>query len=153
MHALDEYDKQLLRLLQQNNRLTTEELSVKVSLSQSAVQRRITKLRNEKIIEADISIISALAIGMEITCIVDVVLHEGSSKDIEKFKQSMLNCTEVAHCYYVTGTYDFVLIVNARDMGHFEAFSKKQLMDNPNLKHFYTHVVMDKVKVGYGVVV
>lgn len=153
MHALDEYDKKLLRLLQQNNRLTTEELSVKVSLSQSAVQRRITKLRNEKIIEADVSIISASAIGMSITCIVDVVLHEGSSKAIEKFKQAMRNCTEVAHCYYVTGTYDFVLIVNARDMSHFETFSKKQLMDNANLKHFYTHVVMDKVKVGYGVVV
>ena len=151
MHTLDEYDKKLLRLLQQNNRLTTEELSAKVNLSQSAVQRRITKLRNEKIIEADVSIISASAIGMAITCIVDVVLHEGSSKDIEKFKQAMRNCTEVAHCYYVTGTYDFVLIVNAKDMSHFEAFSKKRLMDNTNLKHFYTHVVMDKVKVGYGV--
>jgi Lrp/AsnC family leucine-responsive transcriptional regulator len=151
MHTLDEHDKKLLRLLQQNNRLTTEELSAKVNLSQSAVQRRITKLRNEKIIEADVSIISAAAIGMAITCIVDVVLHEGSSKDIEKFKQSMRNCAEVAHCYYVTGTYDFVLIVNAKDMSHFEAFSKKHLMDNANLKHFYTHVVMDKVKVGYGV--
>jgi Lrp/AsnC family leucine-responsive transcriptional regulator len=151
MHLLDEHDKKLLRLLQQNNRLTTEELSAKVNLSQSAVQRRITKLRNEKIIEADVSIISAAAIGMAITCIVDVVLHEGNSKGIEKFKQAMRNCAEVAHCYYVTGTYDFVLIVNAKDMSHFEAFSKKHLMDNTNLKHFYTHVVMDKVKVGHGV--
>jgi Lrp/AsnC family transcriptional regulator, leucine-responsive regulatory protein len=153
MHILDEYDKKLLRLLQQNNRLTTEELSNKVSLSQSAVQRRITKLRNNKIIEADVSIISASAIGIGITCIVDVILHEGSSKVIEKFKKAMCNCAEVAHCYYVTGTYDFVLIVHTRDMSHFEAFSKKQLMDNVNLKHFYTHVVMDKAKVEYGVVV
>ena len=153
MHALDDFDKKLLRLLQQNNRLTTDELSKKVNLSQSAVQRRITKLRNEKVIEADVSVISPAAVGISITCIVDVVLHEGSSKNIEKFKQSMRNCTEVAHCYYVTGTYDFVLIVNTRDMSHFEAFSKKHLMDNPNLKHFYTHVVMDKVKVGIGVVV
>lgn len=150
---LDDYDKKLLRLLQQNNRITTDELSKKVNLSQSAVQRRITKLRNEKVIEADVSIISHAALGISITCIVDVVLHEGSSKNIERFKQSMRNCGEVAHCYYVTGTYDFVLIVNTRDMSHFEAFSKKHLMDNPNLKHFYTHVVMDKVKVGIGVVV
>ena len=150
---LDEYDKQLLRLLQQNNRLTTEELSMKVNLSQSAVQRRIAKLRNEKIIEADVAIISAVAIGMGITCIVDVVLREGSSKDIEKFKQAMRECPEVAHCYYVTGSYDFVMIVNTRDMSHFEVFSKTRLMDNPNLKHFYTHVVMDKVKVGFGVVI
>jgi Lrp/AsnC family transcriptional regulator, leucine-responsive regulatory protein len=151
MHTIDEYDKKILRLLQQNNRLTTEELSAKVSLSQSAVQRRITKLRNEKIIEADISIISPSAIGMTITCIVDVVLHEGSAKYIEQFKQTMCNCTEVAHCYYVTGTYDFVLIVNARDMSHFEEFSKSQLSNNANLKHFYTHVAIDKVKVGYSV--
>jgi len=152
MQMLDEHDKKLLRLLQQNNRLTTEDLSAKVNLSQSAVQRRITRLRNEKIIEADVSIISASAIGPNITCIVDVVLHEGSSKDIEKFKQAMRNCLEVAHCYYVTGTYDFVLIVNARDMSHFETFSKNELMDNPNLKHFYTHVVMDKVKTGQAVI-
>jgi len=153
MYTPDEYDKKILRLLQQSNRLTTENISLKVNLSQSAVQRRIAKLRNEKIIEAGVSIISASAVGIGITCIVDVVLHEGSSKTIEKFKQLMQNCAEVAHCYYVTGTYDFVLIVNAVDMIHFEAFSKKQLMDNPNLKHFYTHVVMDKVKVRYGVMV
>jgi Lrp/AsnC family leucine-responsive transcriptional regulator len=153
MQTLDDYDKKLLRLLQQNNRLTSEELSKLVNLSQSAIQRRINRLRNEKIIEADVSIISPAAVGVGITCIIDVVLHEGSSKSIYEFKDSLVKCPEVAQCYYVTGTYDFVLIVNTRDMSHFEAFSKKYLMDNPNLKHFYTHVVMDKVKVGFGVAV
>jgi Lrp/AsnC family transcriptional regulator, leucine-responsive regulatory protein len=151
MHTIDESDKQILRLLQQNNRLTTEELSIAVNLSQSAVQRRLTKLRSEKIIEADVSIISYTAAGIEITCVVDIILHEGSSKAIDGFKNSMKACVEVAQCYYVTGTYDFVLVVNTRDMRHFEEFSKKHLMDNPNLKHFYTHVVMDKVKVGYSI--
>jgi Lrp/AsnC family leucine-responsive transcriptional regulator len=151
MFQLDEYDKALLRLLQQNNRLTTEQLAEKVNLSQSAVQRRLTKLRNEQVIEADVAIVSPLAAGVGITCVVDVILHEGSSKSIDKFKTSMKNCAEVAQCYYVTGTYDFVLIVHTRDMAHFEEFSKKHLMDNPNVKHFYTHVVMDKVKVSYNV--
>ena len=152
MQTLDEFDKKLLQELQQNNKLTTEELSKSVNLSQSAIQRRITKLRNEKYIEADVSIISPKAIGFGITCVVDVILHEGSSKAIDTFKAEMQKCIEVAQCYYVTGTYDFVLIINTRDMNHFEQFSKKYLMDNPNLKHFYTHVVMDKVKVSYGVI-
>lgn len=43
------------------------------------------------------------------------------------------------------------MIVNAQNMQHYEMFSKEWLMDNPNVKHFYTHVVMDKVKVGYSV--
>lgn len=151
MQPLDEHDKKLLRLLQQNNRLTTEELSEQVSLSQSAIQRRLKHLRDEKIIEADVAIISPKAAGIGITCVVDVILQEGNSKAIDSFKTDMLKCPEVSLCYYVTGTYDFVLIVNTRDMSHYEEFQKTKLMDNPNLKHFYTHVVMDKVKVNYGV--
>jgi Lrp/AsnC family transcriptional regulator, leucine-responsive regulatory protein len=151
MHTIDESDRQLLRLLQQNNKLTAEELSSAVNLSQSAVQRRLTKLRSEKIIEADVSIVSPSAVGIGITCVVDIILHEGSSKAIDEFKNAMKACVEIAQCYYVTGTYDFVLVVNTKDMSHFEEFSKKNLMDNPNLKHFYTYVVMDKVKVGYSI--
>lgn len=153
MHDMDEYDRELLRLLQQNNKITADELGEKVNLSSSAVQRRIKKLRDNKTIEADVSIISPLAAGIGITCIVDVVLEVGNSKAIDKFKVAMRKCDEVMHCYYVTGTYDFVLIVNTKDMHYYELFSKKHLMDNPNVKHFYTHVVMDKVKVGYSVVI
>jgi Lrp/AsnC family leucine-responsive transcriptional regulator len=153
MLQLDRHDKLLLRLLQKNNRLTTEQLAVEVNLSQSAVQRRITKLRNEKVIEADVSILSPKAFGLEIICLVDVTLQEGNSKAIDNFKKAMIKCAEVSHCYYVTGSYDFVLVVNTRDMSHFEEFQKKNLLDNPNLKHFYTHVVMDKVKVEYTLLV
>ena len=153
MQSIDEYDVKLLQLLQQNNRLTAEEMTKKINLSQSSIQRRLTRLRNEKYIEADVSIISPKAIGYYITSVVDVVLKEGSSKAIDKFKTEMQGCTEVAQCYYVTGSYDFVLIVNTKDMNHFEQFSKKYLMDNQNLKHFYTHVVMDKVKVNYGIAI
>jgi Lrp/AsnC family leucine-responsive transcriptional regulator len=151
MHDLDELDKKLLRMLQQNNRLTADELGDKVSLSSSAVQRRLKRLRDDGIIEADVSIISQRAAGIGITCVVDIVLEVGNSKAIDKFKTAMYKCPEVMQCYYVTGTYDFVLIVNMKDMQHYEEFSKKNLMDNPNVKHFYTHVVMDRVKMQYGI--
>ncbi len=151
MQELDDYDKKLLMLMQQNNKTTAEELGSIVNLSTSAVQRRLKRLREDKMIEADVSIISPLAFGIGITCIVDVILEVGNSKAIDNFKALMQTCTEVMQCYYVTGTYDFVLIVNTIDMRHYEDFSKKYLMDIPNVKHFYTHVVMDKVKVGYGV--
>jgi len=151
MQELDEYDKKLLRQLQQNNKTTAEELGLLVSLSTSAVQRRLKRLRDDKMIEADVSIISPKAAGIGITCVVDVILEVGNSKSIDNFKTAMQACSEVMQCYYVTGTYDFVLIVNTVDMQHYDDFSKKQIMDNPNVKHFYTHVVMDKVKVGYGI--
>jgi Lrp/AsnC family leucine-responsive transcriptional regulator len=151
MQDLDEFDKKLLNQLQKNNRITAEELGNMVSLSTSAVQRRLKRLRQEKVIEADVSIVSSEAVGIGITCIVDVTLDVGSSKVIDTFKASIADCPEVMQCYYVTGAYDFVIIVNTRDMKHYEEFSKKYLMDNPNVKQFYTHVVMDKVKVGFRV--
>ncbi|MEJ7643425.1 MAG: Lrp/AsnC family transcriptional regulator [Chryseolinea sp.] len=151
MQALDEYDKKLLRYLQLNNRTTADKLGELVSLSTSAVQRRLKRLRDNKIIEADISVVSPAVLGMDITCIVDVILNDGDSKSLSQFKASMKKCAMIMQCYFVTGTYDFVLIVNTVDMKHYEEFSKKWLMDNPNVKHFYTHVVMDRVKMGYSV--
>lgn len=147
----DQFDKHILRLVQQNNRLTAEELADLVGLSPSAVQRRLKRLREEKIIEADVSIVSPKVGGIEVTCIVDVILERGSSQMIEKFKVAMQQLSEVMQCYYVTGSYDFIMIVNTPSMQQYEEFTKKWLMDNPNVKHFYTHVIMDKVKVGYSI--
>ena len=149
----DQFDKHILRLVQQNNRLTAEELADAVGLSPSAVQRRLKRLREEKIIEADVSIVSPKAGEIEVTCIVDVILERGSSQMIEKFKSAMQQLSEVMQCYYVTGSYDFIMIVNTLSMKQYEEFTKKWLMDNPNVKHFYTHVVMDKVKVGYSIAI
>jgi len=151
MQKLDELDKQLLSQLQQNNRITSEELGNRINLSTSAVQRRLKRLRQDKIIEADISIVSPAAVGFGTTCVVDVTLNLGNSKVIDSFKSLMSDCAEVMQCYFVTGTYDFVIIVNSKDMSDYENFSKKYFMDNPDVKQFYTHVVMDKVKVRYSV--
>lgn len=151
MHNLDEFDRKILTHLQLNNRVTAEELGNMISLSTSAVQRRLKRLREEKIIEADISVISPAAVGYGITCIVDVTLHLGNSEVIDTYKALMLASAEVMQCYYVTGSYDFVVIVNTKDMKHYESFSKKYFMDDPSVKQFYTHVVMDKVKKGFSV--
>lgn len=151
MHDLDEFDKKILAQLQLNNRITAEELGSMIGLSTSAVQRRLKRLRADKIIEADISVISPAAVGYGITCIVDVTLHLGNSEVIDTYKALMAASAEVMQCYYVTGTYDFVVIVNAKDMKHYESFSKKYFMDNLSVKQFYTHVVMDKVKTGFRV--
>jgi Lrp/AsnC family transcriptional regulator, leucine-responsive regulatory protein len=149
MQDLDDFDKKILNQLQKNNKITAEELGEMIGLSTSAVQRRLKRLRQDKIIEADVSIISPEVMGFKITCVVDVTLHLGNSKVIDAFKALMCGCEEVTQCYYVTGAYDFVVIVNIIDMKHYEEFSKKYLMDNPDVKQFYTHVVMDKVKVEY----
>lgn len=150
---IDAFDKHILRLTQQNNRLTADEIGKEVGLSSSAVQRRMKRMREEKIITADISIINPSALGLEIMCVVDVALESGTQRSLEKFKTTMLKCKDVTQCYYVTGTYDFVLVVQTASMEQYETFTNKWLLQSSDVKHFYTHVVMDKVKVRFGIAV
>lgn len=152
MQQLDATDKLLLQQLQQNNRITAEELGKKYNLSTSAVQRRLKRLRDDKIIEADIAIISPEAVGMSLSFLVEVSLELGNLTVIENFKKLMNACAEVTQCYYVAGLHDFILVVHTTDMKHYEAFSKKHLMDNKNVKQYYTHVVLNRVKMQYGII-
>lgn len=145
---MDEFDLKLLRLVQHNNRLTAEELNGRVGLSASACQRRLAKLRRKGIIERDIAVVSAEAVGRQLTMIVEVSLERDRADIVDEFKRLMIDTEEVMQCYYVTGDVDFILVVTARDMPHYEAFTKEFFFPNRNIRRFNTLVVMDRVKVG-----
>lgn len=151
MHGLDQIDKYLLNELQENNRITAEELGRKYNLSTSAVQRRLKRYRTDKIIEADIAVIAPEVTAATLHFVVEVSLELGNSSVIEGFKKLMLSCPDVTQCFYVAGVYDFILCVQTKDMAAYEVFSKKYFMDNKQVKQYYTHVVLNTVKKRYGV--
>ena len=80
--------------------------------------------------------------------IVQVSLELDQLEHIDRFKQAMLALPEVMQCYYVTGNSDFILILTAKDMKDYEAFTRRVFVNNPSIKNFITNVVMDQVKVG-----
>lgn len=145
---LDDFDFRLLRLVQRNNRLTNDELGEAVGLSPSACQRRLAKMREHGVIEEDIAVVSPAAVGRQLTMIVDVTLERERPDMMDQFKRAMLATPEVMQCYYVTGDTDFILILTARDMRHYEEFTKQFFFANPNIRRFQTRVVMDRVKAG-----
>jgi Lrp/AsnC family leucine-responsive transcriptional regulator len=148
---LDSFDHQLLREVQHDNRIGADALSARVGLSPSACLRRLKRLRRARVIEADIAVVSPEAIGRTLTMIVDVTLERERPDIMDEFKRSMRATPEVMQCYYVTGDTDFILIVTARDMRHYEAFTNQFFFNNPNVRRFHTSVVMDRVKVGLSV--
>lgn len=148
---MDEFDITILNLVQHNCRLTAEQLSKHAGLSPSACQRRLTKLRETGIIERDISVIAPETVGRRLTMVVEVTLEREHPNIMSDFKQSMKATPEVMQCYYVTGEVDFILILTARDMQHYEQFTQQFFLDNPNVRRFHTMVVMDRVKQGLAV--
>jgi Lrp/AsnC family transcriptional regulator, leucine-responsive regulatory protein len=148
---LDRLDGRLLDIVQTHNRHTSEELGEMVGLSATAVQRRLKRLRDKGVIEADISIVKPKAIGRPVAMLVSVSLERERVDIVDRFKQSIRQTPEVMNGYYVTGDADFVLIVTARSMEDYEAFTRKFFYENPDIKGFKTMVIMDRVKVGFSV--
>ena len=148
---LDKFDRSILDLMQQSNRTTSDQIAEQIGLSSAAVQRRIKRLREQQIIQADVSIVNPKAIGRAVTLIVQVTLERERADLMDQFKKEMKKKPEVQQCYYVTGSADFILILTAFDMEDYEQFTRDIFFENANIRSFQTHVVMDKVKVGLSV--
>jgi Lrp/AsnC family transcriptional regulator, leucine-responsive regulatory protein len=149
MADFDRLDARIMTLVQGNNRLSSEEIGDKVGLSSTAVQRRLKKLRENGIIEADVSVISPRAVGRPVSMVVLVSLERERADIIDRFKQGLRTNPEVMNGYYVTGEADFIILVTARDMEGYEQFTRRFFYENPDIKGFKTLVVMDRVKVGF----
>ncbi|WP_243642452.1 Lrp/AsnC family transcriptional regulator [Marinobacterium mangrovicola] len=148
MADIDDFDRQILEIVQRSNRTTSDVIGEAVGLSPAAVQRRLKRMRQEEIIEADVSVVSRQAVNRSMTFIVQITLERERVDLLVDFKRQMLNNPHVQQCYYVTGSYDFIIILTAADMAAYEQFTEKFFFNNKNIKSFYTNVVMDSVKTG-----
>jgi DNA-binding Lrp family transcriptional regulator len=144
---LDDLDVRILRLYQGNTQTPARLIAERVGLSTAAVQRRLKRMRAAGVIEKEIAQIAPQAVGLPLTCIVSVDIERERPADVEKFARGVASHPEVQQCYFVTGSADFILIVLAKDMEHYKAFTSRALSD-PNIRSFTTYVVLDRTKVG-----
>lgn len=145
---LDNFDRQILALVQVSNRISSERIADEVGLSAAAVQRRLKRMRAEGTIQSDVSVLDPAHVGRKMSFVVQVSLERERVDLLDAFKTQMRAESAVQQCYYVTGSADFVLIVTAQDMADFERFTRVAFFDNKNIRHFETSVVMDTVKMG-----
>lgn len=144
MIEIDQIDRILLDLLQDDARQSLESLAAQVELSAAAVQRRIKRLREGKVIIRDVMQIDAAAVGLPMTFIVTVELERERADQIDIFRRKASAEPQVQQAYYITGEGDFILIVVARSMDDYEQLTRRLFFDDPNIRRFRTSVVMGK---------
>ncbi|MEM7223052.1 MAG: Lrp/AsnC family transcriptional regulator [Pseudomonadota bacterium] len=148
---LDDFDLKILRLLQIDARLKSEAIAEEVGLSATAVQRRIKKLRDRKVIASEIAVVDPEAVGGRLTLVVGVVVEHGRPDIMDGFRRKARQAPEVQQCYWVTGAFDFILIVSVATMAEYEALTRRLFIDDPGIRHFDTSVTMDTVKRGLAI--
>lgn len=144
MIELDHTDRCLLDLLQQDARQSLESLAAQVGLSAAAVQRRIKRLRDGRVITAEVVQVDAASVGLPMSFIVTVELERERADEIDAFRRKASAEPKVQQVYYVTGEGDFILVVLAQDMDDYEQLTRRLFFDDPNIRRFRTSVVMGK---------
>lgn len=148
---LDAIDRKLLAAVQADATQTSEQLATKVSLSASAVQRRLTRLRETGVILRDVSIVSHEALGRPFLLAISLKVENDHEPEASNFVRRLENAPEIMQIYYVTGEYDYLLFCTFKDMSEYEMFSQRIFVEAPNVVKFTTCVVIKPLKMTFQV--
>ena len=147
---LDKVDLQILRTLQDNARLTTNELAARVSLSSTPVFERLKRLENSGYIKKYIAVLDAekLNQGFVVFCSVKLVRL---NKDIAfEFTRIIQEIPEVTECYNISGDYDYLLKIHAPNMKYYQEFILNVLGTIDSLGSLRSTFVMDELNTTMG---
>lgn len=136
--AIDAFDQALLAQVQQNNLTPARVLAERVGLSESAVLRRLRRLRAEGVISADVSVVRPASLGRPVTAIVLVSMVREGRAQIDAFTERLHGRPEVVSTWYVTGNADFVLVLNLADLAAYDVFTSEVFLADPNIGKFET---------------
>lgn len=124
---LDSIDFELLKLLQDDGRITNADLARKVDLSPPSVLQRVRKLEQLGVIDRFVAILDPGVLDFHIIVFAQVSLSLHQGKPIEEFRVAVAKIPEVLECYHVSGEFDFLLKILVEDMAGYEAFVREKL--------------------------
>jgi Lrp/AsnC family transcriptional regulator, leucine-responsive regulatory protein len=145
-HALDKVDRKLLNLLQKNNQIPTRTLAEKVHISQPTCLRRIRELREAGVVSADVALVDPFALGYGMLAFLEVSLNNQSDEHMQEFEARMAKEAEVMQCYFVSGEYDYFLVVHVIDMDAYYQFVRRVISGSGNVRHFQSRFPMKCAK-------
>lgn len=146
MNEIDEIDLRLLKIVADNSKHTNKELAALVNLSPSPVFERMKRLEASGYIKKYIAVLNAEKFnqGFIVFCNIRLKQHE---KNIgHMFVADILGIEEVVECYNVSGDYDFILKVYARDMKHYQDFVFNKLGSVESIGSTHSTFVMAEIK-------
>lgn len=146
---MDAIDLQILRLLQQNARVTVSEVSGQINLSVSAVSDRLRKLESTGIIEQYTTIINPNYLHRKLTAIMFIAIDR--PKYTDEFIQFVHDNDEILDCLYIAGEYDYSLKIVTKDTFTLERLLN-QIKAMGGIKKTKTNVVLSTVKNAHSVI-
>ncbi len=146
--TLDRIDKRMLRLLQEDGRLSNADLAAKVNVSPATCHRRTQRLFDDGHIQSVRAIITPAAVGLGAIAMVGVVLDRSTPESFANFETAILDLPMILDCNLVAGDFDYLLKIRVADMADFNRLHGEVLIALPEVRQARTFFVMKEVKDG-----
>lgn len=152
MSELDTIDLAIVRALQANGRMSNAELSSRVGLSASACSRRLDILEKSGVISGYHARLSNKALDYKMMAIVHISLSGQGAKTLAEFENAVKLCPNILVCYLMSGDYDYIVRVAAKDLEDYERIHRDWLSALPHVvkinSSFALREVIDRPNVG-----
>jgi len=145
-NKLDKIDLKIIKILQENSKITNLDLSKKIGLSPAPTLERVKKLENNNIISSYHAEINPLSLGLNVKTFVLVDLAWQKENALENFIQKLKEIDEVVECYIITGEADFLLQIVCKDIPTYEKILFKTLSQIEEIERLKTLMTLSTVK-------
>ena len=149
-HQLDKTDLLLLKILQENGRISIKELAQRVHLSPTPVFDRVRRLEASGVIERYTTVLNAAKLGQGFLVFCSVKLRRMGKDIAHDFVERIKDIPEVAECYNISGEFDYLLKIYAPDMQYYNEFCINVLGTIESLGSIQSSFVMNPVKTSVG---
>ncbi len=151
MIGLDDTDLQIMRVLQENSRLTVKELALKVHLSSTPVFERMKRLERDGYIRKYIAVLDVDKLNQGFIVYCNVKLKKINRDIANEFIVAVNRIPEVTECYNISGSFDYLLKIHAKDMKSYQNFVFNTLGTIDSLSSWESTFVMSEVKNEHGI--
>lgn len=146
---LDNYDKEILDILQNDSSISNIDLSKKIGLSASACLSRTKRLKEIGVIKQYATIIDEKKVGLEIVAFTFVNLSPHNRKTANAFLAKVKETSQILECYNITGSWDYLLKVIAYDITSYRNFIMDSLLEFPGVHKIDTNLVLGTDKQSF----
>ena len=146
--VLDDIDKAILNLLQDDATLPLKTVAEQVHVSIATAPRRIQALISNGVITKQVAIVDPNKVGYGLTAVVMIEMARSNTSMQHRFERLMNTQPQVMSCYEVSGDADFMLMVNAKNMSDYHRFTTGLLTYENNVRNFKSQFVMNFTKSG-----
>ncbi|KQT42095.1 ArsR family transcriptional regulator [Aureimonas sp. Leaf454] len=146
MSEIDDKDRQILRQLQGDGRLSNLDLATRVHLSPTATAERVKRLQRDGYILGFTARLCPEKLGRGLIVFVEVKLERTSEDVFGAFAAAAKANPDIMECHMVAGGFDYLLKARVADMNAYRAFLSDALLNLPGIRETHTYAVMEEIK-------